>query len=234
MLKIGKTLLGGLADLFYPKCCFGCDRVLDGWQEVPLCLPCTEALPLTNFHEIPENPITDRFAGRLRLKFGGAMLHYRTGSVTQQMIAGLKYHNRPEIAEGLGRLYGSLLSGHEQLDDLAGIVPVPLHPKRRFERGYNQAERFGAGLSEKLSVPLLSDALVRKVFEGSQTKQGAEGRFANVANNFQTGRRKLDDQHLLLVDDVLTTGATLEACAEAILSVYPEVTISLATIALRE
>ncbi|PHI21410.1 phosphoribosyltransferase [Lewinellaceae bacterium SD302] len=235
ILSLLGTLKNGVLDLLYPQLCPGCDRSLSGnLSDQYLCLACTAELPFTNLHELVENPVTDKFAGRLRLRFGASMLYYRSGSLTQRMIVGFKYQKRSDIAVGLGRLYGQELREVDVLKDLAGIIPVPLHPSRFRQRGYNQAEKIATGLAESMNVAVLKKALKRNTFEVSQTKKGKEERFTNVEETFSAGATDLNDQHVLLVDDVLTTGATLEACAEALLAKYPRVIISIATLAVRE
>lgn len=224
----------GVLDLFYPRFCLGCDQLLSGEAKPFLCLACSDDLPFTNYHELSENPVTDRFAGRLPLFFGGAFLIYKNDSITQRMIASFKYYQRPDIAEGLGVLYGQQLKSVDALTDLDFIIPVPLHPKRQSERGYNQAEMIGRGLEQSLKISCITSALKRNTFEASQTKKSKDERFQNVSNVFSAGKVNLNKKKVLLVDDVLTTGATLEACAEALIKVYPEVEIAVATIGMRE
>lgn len=233
--SLANTIVYGAIDLLYPRLCPGCNQTLSSAnKDQYLCLSCAADLPFTNFHEVAENPVTDKFAGRLPLRFGGALLYYRSNSLTQQLIVGFKYQKRPDIAEGLGRVYGQQLKGASALADLYGIIPVPLHPKRLQQRGYNQAEKIANGMASILDIKVLKKALVRNTFEASQTKKGKEDRFSNVAQTFTAGNTDLNDRHVLIVDDVLTTGATLEACAEATLAKYPRVTISIATLAVRE
>lgn len=234
LVRVTKRGWSGLVDLLYPRFCLGCDRTMGEAGQSFICLPCAAELPFTHYHELPENPVTDRFAGRLPLFFGGAFLIYKNDSITQRMIAQLKYYNRPDVALGLGRLYGDQLAGVPSLADLDYLVPVPLHPKRRFERGYNQAERIAAGIAEKLPATLAPAALLRNTFEASQTKKNKEERFANVSTVFRAGSLNLNGKKVLLIDDVLTTGATLEACAEALLAAYPEARIGIATLGIRE
>lgn len=229
----GLRLWSGLLDLVYPRFCISCDRSLSGDSNTFICLGCSDELPFTNYHEIEENPVTDKFAGRLPLFFGGAFLVYKNDSITQKMIAKFKYANRPDIAQDLGSLYGQQLQNNEALRDLDFIIPVPLHSKRQYERGYNQAEMIAKGMANYLNAPCLTSGLVRNTFEASQTKKSMEERFKNVANVFSAGKTDLNHKKVLLVDDVLTTGATLESCAEALLASYPEVKIGIAAIGMR-
>jgi len=224
-----------LDGLLYPQLCQSCERQLPAEAPDALCLTCLASLPYTNYHELTENPITDRLAGRIPLTFGGAFLFYRPNTKTQRLIPALKYYNRPEIGHELGRQYGKFLKNVAVLRDVTGIIPVPLHPRRQHQRGYNQALRFAEGLADSWEKPVLAAALKRQVFEASQTRKGLQERIKNVAQTFvATGRPALADQHVLLVDDVLTTGATLESCAEALLEKYANLRISVATIALAE
>jgi len=222
----------GLESLFFPRICLGCNKGLDTNEAI--CLRCREDIPYTNFHELRENPVTDRLAGRIPLIFGAAYLYYRPGTRTQRIIHALKYYNRPGIGTELGKLYGEELNTVDVLADISGIIPVPLHPKRFHQRGYNQATYFAKGLAESLSKEVWEDALKRRTFEASQTKKGLQDRAKNVSNTFMSGKRNCKDKHVLIVDDVLTTGATLEACADALIEKWPGVRISLATIAIAE
>ncbi|MEL6356192.1 MAG: ComF family protein, partial [Bacteroidota bacterium] len=199
----------GLESLFFPRICLGCDKGLDNNEAI--CLSCREKLPYTNFHLLPENPVTDRLAARIPLTFGGAYLHYRSGTRTQRIIHALKYYNRPGIGTELGKLYGEELQNVVALADISGIIPVPLHPKRYHQRGYNQATYFARGLADSLQKEVWGNALKRRTFEASQTQKDRLNRARNVSNTFVAGHRDCDHQHVLLVDDVLTTGATLEA-----------------------
>lgn len=230
-----RQVLAGLDSLFYPKLCLGCDKPLSGSLPATyLCLSCHTNLPFTNYHKLAENRMTDRLAGRIPAQFAAAFLHYTPGGSVQQMVHALKYYNRPDIATDLGALYGQELLEVSILQDLDAIVPVPLHPKRQHERGYNQAAAFGLGLANALQKPLWTKVLKRQVFEASQTQKGLQERIENVAQTFTLGRQNLDQLHLLLVDDVLTTGATLEACSDTILAAFPQARISIATIAITD
>ena len=187
---------------------------------------------MTEHWLLPENALTDRLTGRLPLAFGAALLSFNTGTACQQLIHALKYHHRPEIGIQLGQQLGEFLVDNEALVDLYGIVPVPIHPDRRHERGYNQAEEIGKGIARALNKPMFPAALRRQVFKGSQTKKTRYERVENTRESFAIGKGQFAGKHLLLVDDVLTTGATLDFCGNLLLEHHPDVKISIATLAI--
>jgi ComF family protein len=181
---------------------------------------------------LPENELTDRLAGRLPLTFGAALLSFNTGTVCQQLIHALKYHHRPDIGVELGQRLGTLLQEHPALQDLDGLVPVPIHPDRRHQRGYNQAEEIGRGISLALGKPMFSDALLRRSFKGSQTKKSRFERVENTRESFGIGTGDFAGKHLLLIDDVLTTGATLDFCGNVLLEHHKDLRVGIATLAI--
>ncbi|NJB84626.1 ComF family protein [Lewinella marina] len=225
--------LRGLTSLFFPALCLGCRRAIEGHDQL-LCVRCEAELPPNNSWRHTENEVTDRLAGRLPLVFGAAAYSFREGTVCQRLIHDLKYHHRPDVGRALGRRFGERLAGVEALADLHGIVPVPIHRRRRLQRGYNQAEAIADGLGEVLGVPTFPRALRRKSFRGSQTKRGKLERLENVRDSFALGRGDFAKRHLLLVDDVLTTGATLHFCGNALLEAHPDVRLSIAVLAVAE
>ncbi len=222
--------LEDLLVLFFPRLCPACGENLPPTGE-DICTSCNATLPVTSFHLKKENPFTERFWGRVPLSTGASMFLFSKGSRVQNMLHNLKYNGKREIGEILGRRYGRSLrmSPHYLSIDL--IVPVPLHPQKEYLRGYNQSELFARGLSEGMRVPYLKDALKRTVYTDSQTNKNRLDRIENVGGVFEVNKSAaLKDKHILLVDDVLTTGSTLEACANALLSV-PKTKVSMATIA---
>ncbi len=160
------------------------------------------------------------------------MFHFVKGGHIQSLIHALKYRSQSQVGIGLGREYGRMLAASygEQRPDL--IIPVPLHPKKKHKRGYNQAACFGQGLSESLQIPMAEHFLVRAVYQTSQTHKGRLERFQNVLAAFKAKNlNQLSGKHVLLVDDVLTTGATLEACAIQLQEAM-DIKVSMATIAI--
>ncbi len=229
MTNLWKDLLA----LFYPHLCAACGEKTPPRGEV-VCVSCLYKLPKTHFHLQKDNPFTQRFWGRLPLEAGAALFFFAQGSRTQELIHRLKYKNRREIGIQMGKLYGSELREAEGFRQIDLIVPVPLHPKKEWTRGYNQSALFAQGLSESLNKPWLPKGLQRRSYAESQTQKSRMERLENIAQAFTVGDNKaLQGKHILLVDDVLTTGATLEACGLCLLEV-PDVRLSMATLAITQ
>ena len=217
--------------LFYPNLCVACGQNLPPFDDL-LCLKCQFELPETKYHQQPENAFVERFWGRVPIESGAALYYYNKGSRVQHLIHLLKYQNKPEIGYKLGLLYGKQLRQAENYTTIEAVVPVPLHPKKAHARGYNQAEQFSRGLAESMEIIHLPKALRRKSFTVTQTKKSRIERLENVLSAFEVVQhKKIANKHILLVDDVMTTGATLEACTLKLQEVE-EVKISLATIAI--
>jgi len=226
--------LNGLLHLIFPRVCPCCSQYLPQGQQV-VCLACESQLPFTDYHHHPsDNPFVDRFWGRLPLQAGAAMLQFGKGGRTQRLIHRIKYEGRKELALELGRWYGHVLREASVFATAEVIVPVPLHPRKKLQRGFNQSSWYARGLGERLEVPLLEDGLVRTRHTVSQTRKSRLERFQNVAEAFAPGRTDaLAGKHVLLVDDVLTTGATLEACGLQLLK-QKDVKLSFVTLAIAE
>ena len=217
--------------LLYPTLCLQCRTPIKRGTRPELCLECFTELSYNTTWNQPENDVSDRFAGRLRITHAATLLHYKTGTATQELIHALKYYHRPEIGEQLGVELGQKLRMLPHLRNVAGLVPVPIHPGRRRQRGYNQAEEIAKGLSAVLDVPIYADALVRTQFKGSQTKLSHFERVQNVADSFGIGVGDFSGQHLLLVDDVVTTGATLDFCGNLLVEHHAGCRVGIAALA---
>ena len=230
LLQLGR----GFVSLLYPNLCRACETPIPRGTTPPLCLTCYGQLTPTGHWTLPENAATDRLLGRLDTTFAAGYLTFRVGTPTQALIHSLKYHREPEVGEFLGETYAEQLGEVPALQDLTGIVPVPIHPKRRRSRGYNQAEYIARGMAEVLDIPVFENALVRKSFKESQTRLTREERVENVRSSFAAGSGDFSGGHLLLVDDVLTTGATLDFCGNILLDNHPGLRVSIATLAITE
>jgi len=205
--------------LFFPRICFACGNSLYKHEEV-LCTYCLFRLPKTNFHLEPDNPVSRMFWGRIKLESASSFCYYRKEGRVQNLIHQFKYRGKKEIGSFIGKLYGLSLKDIESFYDIDMIVPVPLHPGKLRKRGYNQSELFGHGLSESLEIPIDKTSLVRTQASSTQTKKSRYKRWENVESIFSVkSPENLKGSHILLVDDVVTTGSTLEACAQVLLQV---------------
>lgn len=229
--NIAGRLLSGLVHVFYPEVCEYCGCELGGDESV-LCLSCTFQLPRTGYHHLPDNKSTLVFSGRIPIVRATSFVYFTKQGIMQQLLHRFKYRNRPGIGRYLGALLGDELKKSEWMDTIDHIIPVPLHKRKELQRGYNQAGIFAGGIAGTAGVPVLPNVLKRTRNTESQTHKTRAERVENVRDVFRTLRPELlQDKHLLLVDDVLTTGATLESGASELLKI-PGVRISIATIAL--
>lgn len=221
------TWLLALKELFYPGRCRVCDTVLVG-NEQYLCAACLADFPVLHEGFDKERALLDSFAPACRPEALHALFYYNKFSPYKQLIYGIKYGGDRKLGVYLGRMLGSKMKGKSAAD---AILPVPLHPKRERERGFNQAREIARGVAEVLGIELLDDVLVRTRNNVSQTGKTASERLANVSGIFELRRpERIAGRHVLLLDDVITTGATIGACLEA-LSSAPDTRISLACLA---
>ncbi|HET6228078.1 MAG TPA: ComF family protein [Bacteroidia bacterium] len=216
--------------LFFPTICHSCGERLFK-NENSICITCQYQLPKTNFHLINDNPVAKIFWGRLNLQAASAYYFFHKGGRVQHLIHQLKYKGAKEIAHDIGKLYGWELKDSNSFKTLDLIVPVPLHKKRQRSRGYNQSVSFAQGLSSTMDIAMETNVLFRSYASETQTKKSRFIRWKNVEHIFYTeNQHLLRHKHILLVDDVITTGATLEACAQALLKIEG-VKVSIATMA---
>lgn len=230
LLQKAQSLWSDFVALFYPEWCVACSMPLVRGEQL-LCTHCRLSLPETHFHTDPKNHIVLIFKGRVQIVHGTALYFFGKGTRVQQMIHQLKYEDHPEVGTGIGQYYGAQLRHTAPYDTVEAIVPVPLHPKKQHRRGYNQSARFAQGLSIAMEVPHYPNGLARTKFTSSQTRKTRFERWQNVQDVFEVAQPgRLRGKHILLVDDVITTGATLEACAWQLLQL-PGTRVSIATIA---
>lgn len=223
-------MLNDFISLIYPKICASCGNNLFKNEDC-ICTFCRFHLPKTNFHLSEENPVEKLFWGRVDIVSASAYFSFGKGGKVQHLIHQLKYKGQKEIGSTLGKLYGYDLKQSIKLKSIDSIIPVPLHDNKKKKRGYNQSELFAEGLSLSMHVPVDLKTLVRANESATQTKKSRFSRWQNVESIFHlTDPKNIINKHILLVDDVVTTGSTLEACAQA-LQKSEGVKVSIATIA---
>jgi ComF family protein len=200
--------------VFISNSCYGCDRELTS-QERLVCLHCLSQMQPTGFERsASDNELYYRLAGKVPLQGAAALFYFDKGGILQKLVEALKYKDAPQIGVFFGEYYAQHLQGGDFLAGVEAIVPVPLHLRRRIQRGYNQAERFAAGLSQATGIPV-QEAAVRRRYTLTQTRKSGAQRWGNVAGAFQS--KGTLPGSVLLVDDVITTGSTLEALIRALL-----------------
>ena len=206
-----------LLDLISPRLCVVCGHRLSVTEEV-ICSKCNFHLPRTGFHHNAyENEMARLFWAQIPIERATAFFYYEPHAQTANIIYELKYKNRPDIGTTIGRMLAKEFQSAGFFDGIDGIVPVPLAKKRQHQRGYNQSEEIAQGVSEITGLPILKKVVRRTVFEGSQTNKGRWERHDNVEHVFELiDAKAVSGQHLLLIDDVVTTGATCLACAKAL------------------
>lgn len=196
--------------LLYPRTCEACNKLLFK-HELFICNYCKLNLPKSNYHLLQQTELSDTFAGRVPLINSFAFFLYEKSGKIQRLLHAIKYQNQKELAEFLGNLYANDLLKSNVLNDIDIIIPIPLHKNKLKHRGYNQSEWFAKGLSLGLSKPLDILSLERKIETDTQTRKKKYERWQNVDGIFRVNNQNLINKHVLLVDDVITTGATIES-----------------------
>ena len=208
-----------LINLFFPKACSGCNSFLLANEKV-ICTVCRHEIPLTNHHKIENNEAVVKFYGRIPIEFAAALFYFHKKGIVQEMIHKLKYKGHQEVGTAIGYWYAEELKSIAELNSVDYIIPVPLHKKRLKERGYNQVEAFGKSLSESMAIPYNDTVLIRNVYSKTQTKKNLLGRSEGVGSILSAVHDdSLHNKHFILIDDVITTGSTLEACGRELLKI---------------
>jgi ComF family protein len=229
--NIFSTTTSNLIHLFYPHICTGCGSDILNKENL-LCITCINDLPHTSFAQHANNPIEKIFWGRIPVKAAHSEFYFSKGSLIQELVHQLKYKGNKEIGFYLGELIGKSLLNSNRFLHIDTIIPLPLFADKEHQRGYNQATIISNGISAVINVPVINNNVLRKKSTETQTKKHRTERWENVAESFIVKYPALlQRKNILLVDDVLTTGATLEACGKAILSIN-DVKLSIATLAL--
>lgn len=227
-------MLQPLLSLFYPRVCLGCGRELTPQRKI-ICFRCDYQMPKTNQHEHPDNAFTRKFWGRIEVQFAASLYFFQKDTPIQNLMHQLKYNGKPEIAIELGTKFGKTLRESVFFDDVDLIIPVPLHETKLRKRGYNQAAMFATGLAAGMQKTADNEFLTRYTASASQTTKTREERKDVIDGTFCIENAAViaaaSNKHILLVDDVLTTGATLYGCALPLLTI-PNVRLSMATIAM--
>ncbi|TMI97826.1 MAG: ComF family protein [Bacteroidetes bacterium] len=224
-----KEIKESLLHVVFPHVCDGCGSDLLN-IESRLCIRCLSSLPETNFEIHPNNPVEKDFWGRLQIINASAHLYFTKESLVQHLMHQLKYNGNKELGLQLGRLMGNALKNAIRFNEIDALVPLPLFPSKEKKRGYNQATILCEGIAEILLLPILDKAITRPQHTETQTKKGRIERWKNIEGKFQLiDPAAIENKHLLLVDDVVTTGATLEACGHELLTAK-NVKLSIATL----
>lgn len=211
-----KSILTSFVNLFYPNLCLICGNDLVTGEE-QICLRCINQIPRTNYHLQQENQVEKRFWGKVPIESASSYFFFQKGSAFQKLLHELKYRGNKEIGELLGKYAAADLLESPTYNQIDVIIPVPLHPKKQAKRGYNQSEWIGKGLSAVLGKPMDSTSLMRIQESTTQTRKSVYERYENMLGIFRLKEpNDLSGKHILLVDDVLTTGSTLEACILAL------------------
>ena len=220
-----------IIDLFFPKVCAGCHAILIN-NETVFCTVCRHELPLTQYHLDSKNEAVKKFYGKIAIEHASALLYFNKKGIVQELIHNLKYKGHEEIGTVLGNWYVKDLKELALETPFDVVIPVPLHPKKFRERGYNQVTTFGKALAKGLNITYNDAILYRKKYSKTQSKKNLIGRSDNIENIFDViFTEENQNKHFLIVDDVLTTGATLEACSKALLKI-PGAKISIVCMAM--
>ncbi|MBU2950732.1 ComF family protein [Tamlana agarivorans] len=224
-------MLKSIVNLFFPKVCYACQQPLHD-NEVGICIECRHDLPVTNFHFTKDKSVEKVLYGRIKVENSTALFRFEKKSTVQHLIHNLKYKNHEDIGILLGNWLGAELKTLETYNNIDIVIPVPLHKKKLRKRGYNQVSKFGKQLAEALNAEYKGDILLKVSKTKSQVSKKRLARWQNNSEQFTVHHiHHLENKHILLVDDIITTGATIESCA-TVLNAAKNIKISIATMAI--
>ena len=222
-----------LLNIFFPHICMGCNTMLSD-NERDLCTACRHSLPFANFEDFENNPVEKIFHGRIQVKHATSLLRFEKKGIVQQMLHNLKYRKQEGVGRFLGSWLGSKLRRHNGFIEVDAVVPVPIHKRKLRQRGYNQVTLFGQEMARHLGAVYIDDVLIKKHSTRTKVFQKRLSRWSGQQEIFcLSNEEKLSGKHIILVDDIITTGSTMESCAK-VLSAIPGIEISLASMAITE
>lgn len=219
MIKFFDQIHKNLLNVVFPAFCNGCSKLLLKNEKI-ICTTCMHHLPLTHHHNLKDHEMHRAFYGIVPFEFGASLLYFRKKGIAQQLMHNLKYKNQQEIGTFLGNIFSKNVLDLPVFNSIDVIIPVPLHKKRLHERGYNQVTTFCEALEKNLAIPIIDSVLVKSINLKSQIQKSKENRLETNKNVFSIeNAHEIEGKHVLLVDDIFTTGATIEACAKEILKI---------------
>ena len=225
------TILSPLVHFFYPHNCIGCGSDIIE-KENFLCLECINDLPHTGFATHANNPVEKIFWGRIPVTFGMSEFYFSKDSIIQNLIHEFKYRGNKNLGLYLGKIIGKTMLNSNRFSNIDFLIPLPLFTEKEFKRGFNQSSILCSGIKEVMNIPVITKNVIRRIHTETQTKKGRIQRWENVEKSFSVLEpASLKGKHILLVDDVITTGATLEACGTEILKIEGA-RLSIATLAI--
>lgn len=227
-----QLLKDGVLNLIFPETCVNCETELS-IHENEVCFACWDKIQFTYFEGFQEPSSLDKlFWGRVELEGTYALFYFQRGRTTQQLLHALKYQFKGELATYLGKIAAERLENHPVFKDVEALIPVPLHSKKAFIRGYNQSEKIAKGIASVWNIPIVGHEVLKTKHTESQTRKDQFQRWDNVSSIFKVQGKLLEYKHIALVDDVITTGATLESLAKELKAANPNIRISIISLAL--